>query len=95
MLFYISDLSSAMLSQGCGAAFVLSPSSGVLSPFGEEVIEVSAYSDMWGEYMDSLICRVSIQSENDENLFNWTLHKNIFDIIVKSYNWHLTLFWVS
>ena len=31
----------------------------VLSPFSEEIIEISAYSDMWGVYSDNLICRVS------------------------------------
>ena len=56
---YISDLSSALLSQGKGASFVPSPAAGVLSPFNEEIIEISAYSDMWGVYSDNLICQVS------------------------------------
>ena len=56
---YISDLSSALLSQGKGASFVPSPASGVLSPFNEEIIEISGYSDIWGVYSDNLICRVS------------------------------------
>ena len=56
---YISDLSSALLSQGKGASFVPSPATGVLSPFSEEIIEISGYSDMWGVYTDNLICRVS------------------------------------
>ena len=58
MIGYVSDLCSAMLSQGSGAAFVLSPASAILSPFGEETIEVTGYTDMWGEYIDNLICRV-------------------------------------
>ena len=56
---YISDLSSALLSQGKGASFVPSPATGVLSPFSEEIIEISVYSDMWGVYSDNLICQVS------------------------------------
>ena len=56
---YISDLSSALLSQGKGASFVPSPTTGVLSPFSEEIIEISAYSDIWGAYSDNLICWVS------------------------------------
>ena len=36
-----------------------SPATGVLSPFSEEIIEMSAYSDMWGVYTDNLICQVS------------------------------------
>ena len=55
---YISDLSSALLSQGKGASFVPSPAAGVLSPFSEEIIEISAYSDMWGVYTDYLYCEV-------------------------------------
>ena len=56
---HISDLSSALLCQGKGASFVPSPATGVLSPFSEEIIEISAYSDMWGVYTDNLICQVS------------------------------------
>ena len=36
-----------------------SPATGVLSPFSEEIIEISACSDMWGVYSDNLICQVS------------------------------------
>ena len=60
---YISDLSSALLSQGKGASFVPSPATGVLSPFSEEIIEISAYSDIWGVYTDNLICQVSSYTE--------------------------------
>ena len=56
---YISDLSSALLYQGKGASFVPSPAAGVLFPVSEEIIEISAYSDMWGVYSDNLICWVS------------------------------------
>ena len=31
----------------------------VLSPFSEEIIEISTYSDMWGVYTDYLYCEVS------------------------------------
>ena len=55
---YISDLSSALLCQGKGASFVPSPATGVLSPFSEEIIMISAYSDMWGVYSDNLYCEV-------------------------------------
>ena len=36
-----------------------SPATGVLSPFSEEIIEISGYSDIWGVYSDNLICQVS------------------------------------
>ena len=56
---YISDISSALLSQGKRASFVPSPAAGVLSPFSEEIIENSGCSDIWGVYSDNLICQVS------------------------------------
>ena len=34
------------------------PAAGVLSPFGEEIIEVTAYSDIWGVYSDNIVCKV-------------------------------------
>lgn len=44
---------------GRGAVFVPSPASGELLPFGYQVIEITGYSDMWGEYRDLLVCKVS------------------------------------
>jgi len=57
---HFTDLNAAMLCQGNGASFVPVPSAGYLPPFGEEVIEVTAYADMWGEYRDALICKVKL-----------------------------------
>ena len=56
----IADLCTAMLSQGNGTAFVPGPPSGILSAFSEEIIEVTAFSDMWGDYNDFIICKVII-----------------------------------
>ncbi|KAK3588190.1 hypothetical protein CHS0354_012251 [Potamilus streckersoni] len=53
-----ADLCQAMLTQGQGIAFVPVPASGILTPFGEEVIEITAYNDMWGEYFDEVICKI-------------------------------------
>ncbi|XP_060064823.1 deleted in lung and esophageal cancer protein 1-like [Ylistrum balloti] len=52
------DLCKAMLSLGLGASFVPTPGSGVLQPFGEQIIELGAYSDMWGLYTDNLMCQI-------------------------------------
>nr|KAG5714264.1 hypothetical protein BaRGS_018481 [Batillaria attramentaria] len=52
------NLKTMMLCQGLGAAFHLQPMSGTLQPFGEQVIEVTAYSDMWGSYTDNIVCKV-------------------------------------
>ena len=52
------DYCRSILHDGKGAAFVPSPASGELLPFGDQVIELTGYSDMWGEYRDSLHCKV-------------------------------------
>nr|XP_033787629.1 deleted in lung and esophageal cancer protein 1 isoform X2 [Geotrypetes seraphini] len=52
------DFVAAVLSDGKGAAFLSQPSNGILEAFGQLVIEVSAYNNMWGEYHDEMICKV-------------------------------------
>ena len=54
----MTDLKSTLLSEGLGAAFLLQPSFGTLQPFGEQIVEVTAYSDMWGKYSDNIVCKV-------------------------------------
>ena len=54
-----SDLCKTMLREGKGAAFIVSPASGVLQPFGEQVVEVTGFTDMWGDYSDRLVCKVN------------------------------------
>ncbi|KAK0139467.1 Deleted in lung and esophageal cancer protein 1 [Merluccius polli] len=34
------------------------PATGTLAPFETRLVDVTAYSDMWGEYRDRLVCRV-------------------------------------
>ncbi|XP_073236262.1 deleted in lung and esophageal cancer protein 1-like isoform X3 [Porites lutea] len=53
-----SDYCRAILHDGRGAVFVPSPASGELLPFGYQVIEITGYSDMWGEYRDLLVCKI-------------------------------------
>ncbi|KAL5006767.1 hypothetical protein ScPMuIL_015573 [Solemya velum] len=53
-----TELCQALLSQGKGAAFVAQPASGNLMPFAEEVVEIGAYSDMWGQYSDRIVCKI-------------------------------------
>ena len=40
-----------------------SPASGELLPFGYQVIEITGHSDMWGEYRDLLVCKVSVTQQ--------------------------------
>ncbi|KAM3593795.1 uncharacterized protein V6R79_022034 [Siganus canaliculatus] len=47
-----------LLAHGKGAAFFVLPNSGVLGPFEALVVDVTAYTEMWGEYRDRLICKV-------------------------------------
>lgn len=57
---YYSDYCQAILRDGRGAAFVPSPASGELLPFGYQIIDITGHSDMWGEYRDLLVCKVSV-----------------------------------
>ncbi|XP_043923496.1 deleted in lung and esophageal cancer protein 1 [Protopterus annectens] len=52
------DRELLLLSHGKGATFCIQTSSGTLSAFQEQVIEMTAYNNMWGEYSDHLICKV-------------------------------------
>ena len=38
--------------------------SGELLPFGYQVIEITGHSDMWGEYRDLLVCKVSVTQQS-------------------------------
>lgn len=58
IIWSLSDTYQMMLSQNLGAAFVPSPSQGTLMPFGEEVVDVTAFCDMWGNYTDSMTVKV-------------------------------------
>lgn len=57
---FVLEYCQAILRERRGAAFVASPASGELSPFGYQVIEITGHSDMWGKYRDLLICKVSV-----------------------------------
>ncbi|XP_029979404.1 deleted in lung and esophageal cancer protein 1 isoform X2 [Sphaeramia orbicularis] len=52
------DFVSSLLAYGKGAAFFLMPNTGMLGPFETQSVDVTAYTDMWGEYRDNLICKV-------------------------------------
>ncbi|KAK2886526.1 deleted in lung and esophageal cancer protein 1 [Channa argus] len=52
------ELVSSLLAYGKGAAFFVLPHTGMLGPFQTQTVEVTAYTDMWGEYRDHLICNV-------------------------------------
>ncbi|XP_008295951.1 deleted in lung and esophageal cancer protein 1 [Stegastes partitus] len=49
---------SSLLAHGKGAAFIVLPDAGTLGPFETQTVDVTAYTDMWGEYRDHLICKV-------------------------------------
>ncbi|KAK2859516.1 hypothetical protein Q5P01_004136 [Channa striata] len=52
------DFVSNLLAHGKGAAFFILPHTGMLGPFQTLTVDVTAYTDMWGEYRDHLICKV-------------------------------------
>lgn len=53
------DYASSLLCDGHGACFVVSPPSAPLPPFSTTTITIIAYSNMWGQYSDQLLCKVS------------------------------------
>ncbi|XP_053323585.1 deleted in lung and esophageal cancer protein 1 [Spea bombifrons] len=53
-----AEFRAAVLSDGKGAAFIPQPESGTLGPFQKMCIQVTAFSSVWGEYSDELVCTV-------------------------------------
>ncbi|XP_060920517.1 deleted in lung and esophageal cancer protein 1-like, partial [Labrus mixtus] len=49
---------NSLLAHGKGAAFFVLPHCGTLGPFESQSVDITAYSDMWGEYRDLLLCKV-------------------------------------
>ncbi|XP_026793913.3 deleted in lung and esophageal cancer protein 1 isoform X1 [Pangasianodon hypophthalmus] len=47
-----------LLAHGKGVAFLVEPEKGMLGPFETVTINVTAHSNMWGDYEDHLICKV-------------------------------------
>ncbi|PVD31091.1 hypothetical protein C0Q70_10369 [Pomacea canaliculata] len=54
----MADMKRTVLGLKRGLAFLLQPSSGTLTPFSEQIIAVTAFSNMWGHYCDNIICKV-------------------------------------
>ncbi|XP_072544966.1 deleted in lung and esophageal cancer protein 1 isoform X3 [Salminus brasiliensis] len=52
------DFVSGLLAHGKGAAFFVEPENGTLGPFETAAINITAFSNMWGDYEDHLICKV-------------------------------------
>ncbi|XP_069503787.1 deleted in lung and esophageal cancer protein 1 isoform X2 [Ambystoma mexicanum] len=53
-----TDFAASCLSDGKGAAFFVQPATGVIGPFQQLIVDVSAFSSMWGDYQDELVCKV-------------------------------------
>lgn len=47
-----------LLAHGKGVAFLVEPEKGTLGPFETVSVNVTAHSNMWGDYKDHLICKV-------------------------------------
>lgn len=57
--FVVSEYVSSLLSDNRGVCFVVEPSCVDLPAFGSTILKITAYSNMWGEYQDELLCSVS------------------------------------
>ena len=63
-----------------------SPASGELLPFGYQVIEITGYSDMWGEYTDLLVCKVSdVRYERIQTLHNEPTTEILFPFTISRF----------
>ncbi|XP_071270154.1 deleted in lung and esophageal cancer protein 1 [Salvelinus alpinus] len=49
---------SGLLAHGKGAAFFVQPDCGILGAFETQTIDITSFTNMWGEYRDQLICKV-------------------------------------
>lgn len=76
-LYPLAAFVSSLLAHGKGAAFFVLPNTGTLGPFETQTVEVTLYSDMWGEYRDRLICRVWILWLEIKHVSSWFSHRQI------------------
>ncbi|KAF7669259.1 hypothetical protein LDENG_00203330 [Lucifuga dentata] len=53
-----AEFVSSLLAHGKGAAFFVMPGKGTLGPFETQTMDITAFTDMWGEYRDNLVCKV-------------------------------------
>ena len=58
MVFSSIELITQLLADGRGACFTIEPAECPLLAFESRKIIITAYSDMWGQYTDQLICKV-------------------------------------
>lgn len=59
LLSFSLDYAGSLLREGRGACFLVTPSTTDLPPFSSVSLIVTAYSNMWGQYTDQLVCKVS------------------------------------
>ncbi|XP_036377314.1 deleted in lung and esophageal cancer protein 1 [Megalops cyprinoides] len=52
------DFVNSLLAHGKGAAFFVQPAAGTLGPFETQTVDITAFTNMWGDYRDHLICKV-------------------------------------
>lgn len=57
-MFLGTEFVYGLLAHGKGVAFLVEPEKGTLGPFETVAINITAHSNMWGDYEDHLICKV-------------------------------------
>lgn len=55
----LTELQHQLLKTDKGLAIIPTPSTGKLAAYEEMVVELSVYTDMWGQYEDILICAIT------------------------------------
>ncbi|KAJ8010956.1 hypothetical protein DPEC_G00080540 [Dallia pectoralis] len=49
---------NSLLADGRGIAFYIQPDCGILGAFETQTIDITAFTNMWGDYRDQLICKM-------------------------------------
>lgn len=66
----LTEFVRCQLAHGKGAAFFVKPDSGILGPFERITINITAFTNMWGDYHDNLMCKVSQNVFKSLNYFS-------------------------
>ncbi|XP_034145187.1 deleted in lung and esophageal cancer protein 1 [Esox lucius] len=49
---------NSLLADGRGAVFFIQPDCGILGAFETQTVDITAFTNMWGDYRDQLICKM-------------------------------------
>ncbi|KAK3541455.1 hypothetical protein QTP86_025941 [Hemibagrus guttatus] len=79
------DFVHGLLAHGKGMAFLVEPQKGTMGPFETVVINITAHSDMWGDYEDHLVCKNlnEEQCEEEERGVSPASSRKLFSVFIQ------------